>query len=45
MWNLGGKTDEHRGRGEKREKEGSKPYETLKLKVDGGRWVGDGLNG
>ena len=47
MWNLRNKTDEHM-EGGKREKETN--HERLfmrenKLKVDGGRWVGAGLDG
>ena len=48
MCNLRNKTDEHMGRGKKREREANhKRLLTVenKLRVNGGRWVGDGLNG
>ena len=47
MWNLGNKTDEHMGRGQRGERETNK--RTLLMieeqRVDGGRWAGDGLDG
>ena len=47
MWNLRNKTDEHMGSGEKKRKEGN--HKRLlrienKLRVDGGKWAGDGLD-
>ena len=50
MWNLINKTDEHRGKGIKREREKETNQKRLftienKLKVDRERWAGDGLNG
>ena len=50
MWNLRNRTDEHIGRGggdgEERETKHKRPLTTEnKPSVDGGTWVGDGLDG
>ena len=49
MWNLRNQTDEHMGRwGEGESKTNYKRLLTVENKlrrVDGGRWVGDGLDG
>ena len=49
MWNLRNKTDEHTGRRGGREERKTNHKRLLtrenKLRVDGGRWVGDGLCG
>ena len=47
MWNLRNKIDEHRGRvGKEREKYHKRFLKMEnKLRDDGGRWVGDGLDG
>ena len=48
MWNLRNKIDDHRGKGEKRERETNhKRLLTIenKQRVDGGRRARDGLNG
>ena len=48
MWNLRNKTDEHRGREGKGERQTNHKRLLMienKLRVDGGRWVGDGLDG
>ena len=50
VWILRNKTDEHMRRGRKQEKRGKTNHKGLlkienKLRFDGGRWVGDGLDG
>ena len=48
MWNLGHKTDEHMGSvGERRRETNHKTLLMIgnKLRVGGGSWVGDGLDG
>ena len=50
MWSLRKKTDEHMGRGKKREREKETNHRRLfmtenKLRFGGGRWVGDGPDG
>ena len=48
MWNLRNKTDEHLGRGGREEREANHKRLLMienKLWVDGGRLVGDGLDG
>ena len=50
MWKLRKKTDEHMGRGKRKKGEREISHKRLfsienKLRVDGGRWVGDGLDG
>ena len=48
MWNLRNKTDEHRGRKKKKREREANHRRLLtienKLRVDGARWVEDGLN-
>ena len=44
MWNLRNKTEEHMGR-DRKEKRGKQTTRDNKLRVDGGRRVGDGLCG
>ena len=49
MWNLRNKTDEHIGRGKKK-KERETDHKRLlkienKMRVEEGKWVGDGLDG
>ena len=48
MWNLRNKTDEHMGMGDREERETN--HKRLlaienKLRIDGRRWEGDGLDG
>ena len=46
MWNIRNKTDEHLGRvGEEEKGDKRLLMRENTLRVDGGRWVGDGLNG
>ena len=48
MWNLGNNTDEHMVREKKQEREANHRSLLMienKLRVDGRRWVEDGLNG
>ena len=52
MWNLRNETDEHRGKGRKNKMKIAREtnHKRLlmlenKLRADGGRWVGDGLDG
>ena len=47
MWNLRNKIEEHMGRGKKEKEANHKKLLAIenKLRVDGGRWVGDGLDG
>ena len=52
MWNLRNKTDEYMGRGKKKKKKRAREtnHKRLltmenKLRVDGDRWVADGLDG
>ena len=47
MWNLRNRTDEHMGRGEGKKGGDHKSFLMIenKLRVVGGRWVGDGLDG
>ena len=49
MWNLRNKTDEHMRGGKRKKKERVTNHKRLlkienKLRVDGGRWGGDGLD-
>jgi len=48
-WNFRNKTDDHMGWGKKEKKREANKEKLLKienkLRVDGGKWVGDGLDG
>lgn len=49
MWNLRKKTNEHMRRGKRKKGERERNHKRLltienKLSIDGGRWVGDGLD-